>query len=836
MIDIERAGAFYLGKEYDLESGQVLDKPVMYDARDLTTHAVCLGMTGSGKTGLCIDLLEEATLDGVPSIIIDPKGDVTNLLLTFPDLLPADFEPWINADDARRKGMSVPEYAAKTAQTWTDGLAQWEQGPERIQRLRDSAEFLIYTPGSETGIPVSILQSLRCPSLSWDMNEELLRDKVSGLVSAILGLAGIEAGVRSREHILMASIVEEAWRRSQDVDFPSLIKAIQDPPMSKVGVFDVDTFFPKKERFELALALNNIIAAPSFENWVEGVPLEMERIVRSPDGKPRVSIFYIAHLTEAERMFFVTLLLEQVITWMHTLSGTTSLRALIYFDEVFGYFPPHPVNPPSKRPLLTLLKTARAFGLGVVLTTQNPFDLDYKGLTNAGTWFIGKLQTDRDKMRVLEGMDGVVAEAGTLLDRSYLDRLISSLRSRVFILHNVHEDRPIVFNTRWAMSYLRGPLTRRQVKELMKDVKKGVSGDVERAVPARAAAVVEEALPQGLSSEPPVLPPRTRQYFLPTSIPVERAVGALQDERGRPVILKEHHLIYSPYILGLAAVRFSDRKSGATHLVRVARKGVLSEELGSVDWDQAEEFTLDKGDLTARPFRDALFAEMPALPGGSKELTQMKTDFANHIYDTVRLTVLYNPVLKVYGKPGESLHDFKVRCQDAARAKRDEEGDTVETHYMKKLESLFNKLKKEKQELGMDQDEYTGRKREEMLSAGESVLGFFLGRRSSRAVSVASRKRRLTEKAKMDVEESVDEIEDLEQAIEELKKEMQETLDEVTQRWAATLDEVEDVEIQPTKTNIRVEAFGVAWTPGWYLVYENDRGTEVIEVVPAMES
>ena len=836
MIDIERAGAFYLGKEYDLESGQVLDKPVMYDARDLTTHAVCLGMTGSGKTGLCIDLLEEATLDGVPSIIIDPKGDVTNLLLTFPDLLPADFEPWINADDARRKGMSVSEYAAKIAQTWSDGLAEWEQGPERIQRLRDSAEFLIYTPGSETGIPVSILQSLRCPSLSWDMNEELLRDKVSGLVSAILGLAGIEAGVRSREHILMASIVEEAWRRSQDVDFPSLIKAIQDPPMSKVGVFDVDTFFPKKERFELALALNNIIAAPSFENWVEGVPLEMERIVRSPDGKPRVSIFYIAHLTEAERMFFVTLLLEQVITWMHTLSGTTSLRALIYFDEVFGYFPPHPVNPPSKRPLLTLLKTARAFGLGVVLTTQNPFDLDYKGLTNAGTWFIGKLQTDRDKMRVLEGMDGVVAEAGTLLDRSYLDRLISSLRSRVFILHNVHEDRPIVFNTRWAMSYLRGPLTRRQVKELMKDVKKGVSGDVERAVPARAAAVVEEALPQGLSSEPPVLPPRTRQYFLPTSIPVERAVGALQDERGRPVILKEHHLIYSPCILGLAAVRFSDRKSGATHLVRIARKGVLSEELGSVDWDQAEEFTLDKGDLTARPFRDALFAEMPALPGGSKELTQMKTDFANHIYDTVRLTVLYNPVLKVYGKPGESLHDFKVRCQDAARAKRDEEGDTVETHYMKKLESLFNKLKKEKQELGMDQDEYTGRKREEMLSAGESVLGFFLGRRSSRAVSVASRKRRLTEKAKMDVEESVDEIEDLEQAIEELKKEMQETLDEVTQRWAATLDEVEDVEIQPTKTNIRVEAFGVAWTPGWYLVYENDRGTEVIEVVPAMES
>jgi len=833
MVDIEKAGAFYLGRKYDLESERVLDEPVMYDARDLTTHGVCLGMTGSGKTGLCIDLLEEATLDGIPSIIIDPKGDVTNLLLTFPELRPKDFEPWVNVDDARRKEMSTSAYADRMAKTWADGLAEWGQGPERVRRLREAAEFLVYTPGSEAGVPISILQSLRCPSVSWDEHEELLRDKISGLVSAILGLAGIEAGVRSREHILLASVFEDAWRQSKDMDFESLIRAIQRPPVDKLGVFDVDTFFPEKDRFQLALALNNIIAAPSFENWIAGVPLDLERITRAPDGRPRVSIFYIAHLTEAERMFFVTLLLEQTITWMHTLSGTTSLRALLYFDEVFGYFPPHPANPASKTPLLTLLKTARAFGLGVMLTTQNPFDLDYKGLTNAGTWFIGKLQTDRDKMRVLEGMEGVVAEAGTLMDRSYLDRLISSLRSRVFILHNVHEERPVIFKTRWAMSYLRGPLTRRQVQTLMQQAKVSATEAAEATPTARPAEAGREDLPPGLSSTPPTVPPRVRQYFLPVRVPAERAVRTLEAERGRPTRLKERHLTYTPEVLGMAAVRFSDRKSGVSHLLRVVRKGRLSTDWVTVDWEQSEELDLEKQHLASEPFEGAWFEEFPTVPGGSTGFTQMKKEFATYLYDTVQLSVLHNPLLKAYGKVGESLRDFKVRCQDAARAKRDGEGDKIEARYLGKLDRILDRIKKEKRELTMDREEYEARKREELLSAGESVLGFFVGRRSSRAVSVASRKRRLTEKAKMDVEESVDEIQDLEEELAELRREMEEALDQITERWTAALDEVEEIAVRPAKTNIRVEVFGVGWSPSWHLILEDERGAEVAELVPA---
>ncbi|HRI57859.1 MAG TPA: type IV secretion system DNA-binding domain-containing protein, partial [Anaerolineae bacterium] len=469
MTITERLGSFYLGKEYDLAAAKLGDAPIMYDARDLTTHAVCVGMTGSGKTGLCIDLMEEAAIDQVPMIIIDPKGDITNLLLTFPELRPEDFQPWINPDDARRKEMTVEAYAASQAESWAKGLASWDQGPERIKLLKESADFVIYTPGSDSGVPVSILSSFAAPQLNWDDEQEALRERISGTVSALLGLIGVEADpVRSREHILLATLFEHYWRAGQSLDLAALINAIQNPPVRQLGVFDVDTFYPQKDRFSLAMALNNIIAAPSFATWIQGVPLDIDHMLYGGDARPNVSIFYIAHLSDAERMFFVTLLLEQVITWMRAQGGTTSLRALLYMDEVFGYFPPTG-NPPSKRPMLTLLKQARAFGLGVMLTTQNPVDLDYKGLTNAGTWFIGKLQADRDKQRLLDGLEGLPTEGSNRPNRQELDKIISALGNRVFLLHNVNQSKPVIFQTRWAMSYLRGPLTRSQVRELVKD-------------------------------------------------------------------------------------------------------------------------------------------------------------------------------------------------------------------------------------------------------------------------------------------------------------------------------------------------------------------------------
>jgi hypothetical protein len=492
----EKLGAFYLGRPYDPVKKAAQPGLLLYDSKDLVTHAVCVGMTGSGKTGLCIDLLEEAALDGVPAIAIDPKGDLTNLMLTFPELRPEDFRPWINEDDARAKSLSPDAYAAQQAKLWRDGLAAWGEDGERIRRLKDAADFAIYTPGSSAGIPISILASFAAPAQGVRDDSELLRDRVTTTASSILGLLGIAADpIQSREHILIANLLTKAWSAGEGLDLGALIAQIQKPPMTRVGALDLESFYPEKERGQLAVKINNLLASPGFNAWLEGVPLDVGQLLRTESGKPRVAIVSIAHLSEAERMFFVSLLLGQVLDWVRTQSGTTSLRAVLYMDEIFGYFPPV-AEPPSKRPLLTLLKQSRAFGLGIVLATQNPVDLDYKGLANTGTWFLGRLQTERDKARVLEGLESASAAAHAELDKGEIDKLLSGLSQRIFLMHNVHEDAPVVFESRWAMSYLRGPLTRDQIKKLM-DGKRPAATGVPRASTGTAGstsdAVAESA-------------------------------------------------------------------------------------------------------------------------------------------------------------------------------------------------------------------------------------------------------------------------------------------------------------------------------------------------------
>ena len=471
MQDFEKLGVLYLGRPYDLANKKPKDGWLLYDSKDLVTHAVCVGMTGSGKTGLCLALLEEAAIDGIPAIIIDPKGDLSNLLLTFPNLQAKDFLPWINEDDARKKGLSSEDYAAQQAETWKKGLASWGQDGERIQRLKDAADFAIYTPGSNAGMPVSILKAFSAPPPEIIEDSELLHEQILSTVSSLLGLVDIDADpLQSPPHILISTILESIWKKGQDLDLIPLIQQIQTPPFSRLGALDLESFYPSRQRFELAKRLNNLLAAPSFQTWMEGDDLEIDRMLHAQQGKPRHAIFSIAHLSDAQRMFFVSLLLNQIVAWTRRQSGTTSLRALIYMDEIFGYFPPVK-NPPSKLPLLTLLKQARAFGVGVVLATQNPVDLDYKGLANTGTWFVGRLQTERDKARVLEGLEGASAGAGQKFDRQQMKQALAGLGARIFLMNNVHEDEPVVFETRWCLSYLRGPLTRAQIKTLMHEAK-----------------------------------------------------------------------------------------------------------------------------------------------------------------------------------------------------------------------------------------------------------------------------------------------------------------------------------------------------------------------------
>jgi len=836
MASIERMASFYLGKQYQPEIKQVsADDLVMYDARDLTTHAVCVGMTGSGKTGLCTNLLEEAALDGIPSIVIDPKGDMTNLLLTFPDLAPADFEPWVNVDDARRKGLSVHEYASSIAQTWAKGLAEWGESGERIRKLKESAEFVIYTPGSDAGIPISVLHSLRVPKASWDEEEENLRELIASTVSALLGLVGIEADpVRSREHILLSHITEHAWRNGQDLDLALLIRAIQDPPLKKLGVFDVDTFYPEKERLQLAMALNSVVASPSFENWLEGPPLDVASLLRAPDGRPRVSVFYIAHLNDAERMFFVTLLLEQVLAWMRTLSGTTSLRCLVYFDEVFGYFPPYPANPPSKRALLALVKTARAFGIGLVLATQNPVDLDYKGLTNAGTWFIGKLQTDRDKARLLEGMEGVISESGTMPDRAYLDPLISSLDSRVFILHNVHADRPVLFKTRWALSYLRGPLARRQVRKLMKPMKRvelrsRATPQPPEEVPPAPQPRTEQvpAVLAGYESARPHIHARVAQYFLPVAISEHRA------NRGESAHIHEAHLVYEPYLVGLASAFYHDKQGMQSKEETIACLVPLPEAQGFVDWERDITDELRAEDLEASVPSSAFFGPLPEGMTNSPPYTQFRNDFIDYIYRERPLRVWVHPKLKLTSRLDESAREFKMRCREEARQRRDQDLDRLGQRYAHDLSGLQARLEREERELTEDRIEYDGRKREEMLSAGESIVGALLGRRRSRALSQASQKRRMTSRARAEVEESEETIEQLRERIDELSEERKDALAEIRSKWADVANDIQESALRPRKSDIRVKAFGLGWIPHWILTFEDERGYTDQRRVPA---
>ncbi len=848
-MDFEIPGAFYLGKQYDISEDKRLDRLLMYDARDLTTHGVCIGMTGSGKTGLCIDLLEEAAIDKIPAIIIDPKGDMTNLLLSFPDLQGEDFRPWINPDDARRKGVSEEAFAAQQADLWRKGLAEWGQDGDRIRMLREAADFVIYTPGSDAGVPVSILQSFSAPPLDWNENAELLRDRIQGAVSALLGLVGVEADpVQSREHILLSSLFEHFWRRGEDLDLPKLILSIQNPPVRKLGVFDVETFFPEADRFKLAMRINNIIAAPAFASWLQGQSMDVAGLLGTPTGKPRHSIFYIAHLSDAERMFFVTMLLNQIITWMRTQPGTTSLRALVYMDEIFGFFPPV-ANPPSKRPMLTLLKQARAFGVGVLLTTQNPVDLDYKGLTNAGTWFIGRLQTERDKQRLLDGLENVSSQAGEALDRRELSNLISGLGKRVFLLHNVHEQAPVVFQTRWAMSYLRGPLTRLQVRELMADRQPDGASEpsVQRPAgapskampwePSGAAEIGREGvveLEADFATTAPSLSARVQQVFLPVNRGASAAALDIEENLGQPMDVQSRHLVYRPSTLGLGRLHFVDRARNVNEQEDFALLAQPPDGPGIMTWDEAHSPDLTAQDLRDEPEGDAYFDALPESMNESPEFTALKRDLDDYLYHNSSLTLLYSPLLDVYSRPHESEQEFRMRLQQIAREKRDERIDEITERYERDLERVEERLRSQEATLAQREADVKGRKQATLVSVGESVVGMFLGRRSLRMASTALSKQRQAAKAELQLEKAQSDVEKLEEDMKQLEEDLREEVAAVRQEWEDALGELETYDVRPRRKDVQIGFFGLAWVPHWLMTYKARNGEMVSELVEAL--
>jgi hypothetical protein len=768
---IDKPACFYLGREYDLDAKRVIpDRLINYEARYLTTHGVVVGMTGSGKTGLSITLLEEAAIDGIPAVIIDPKGDLTNLLLQFPDLDPRQFAQWLNRDDARTKNLTVEQYAEQLSERWRKGLLESGQGVDRIRELSAAVDFRVYTPGSEAGLSLSILRNFAAPK---GLPLEDLTHKVNATVTALLGLGGIEADpVQSREHVLLAQIILDAWQKGRDLDLPTLVQEIPKPAITTVGAYNLETFFPAKDRVKFASQLNNVLASPMFAIWSRGEPLDLASMLYR-NGRPQHLIFSVAHLDDSQRMFLVTLLLEEMLAWTRRQSGTSNLRALLYFDEVAGYLPPNPGNPPSKTPLMTLLKQARAFGVGILLATQNPIDLDYKALSNAGTWFVGKLQTKYDKARLLDGLENAAAEQGKRTDRDYLDKVIASLGDRVFLLHNIHTGTPQLFQTRWALSFLRGPMTREEIGRAVAPIRErdhaGAVGGMKACnhcgadVPAGAgrrcpacgkdpwekttssapvakvatlvgsapATPAAHAAPAGPSTSPPVLPSDVTQFYVPVA-------GA---QPGRT-------LQYQPWLLGFAEVVYAyDKRSGAEHREVVKLLAQAPTTGHPVNWDAAYPLPVDPA---PGPEKTARWAAVPETIDTGRKIKALEKAYAEYLAGARKLSLWENRELELISRPGEALEAFKARCRQEANLQRDQAIQLEEVKFAPKIEAAKSS---------------TGKGRDDKIAR--------------------------------------------------LEGDLQAKRDEIRERFRRAGEEAVAVQLKPRKTDVRITHFGLAWTPFW---------------------
>jgi len=800
--EYEKLGAFYLGKEVDTQTGERTEDQVLYDSRDLTTHGVIIGMTGSGKTGLGVALLEEAAMDRIPVLAVDPKGDLTNLLLTFPELEAADFRPWVNEDAARQRGQDPDAYAAGQAELWRKGLKDWDQDGERIRRLRNQVDFAIYTPGSEAGLPVSVLRSFDAPAPELIADADGFRERVQTAVTGLLGLLGLDADpVRSREHILLSSILDDAWRKGRNLDLGALIQAIQQPPFTRLGVMELESVYPAKDRFALAMQLNALLASPGFQSWMTGEPLDIGAMLYTPEGKPRLTVFSIAHLGDAERMFFVTMLLSAVLGWMRGQSGTTSLRAIVYMDEIFGFFPPN-ANPPSKTPMLTLLKQARAFGVGMVLATQNPVDLDYKGLGNTGTWFIGRLQTERDKMRVLEAMDGAMAGSNPI-PRQQLDRMISGLGSRVFLMHNVHRGAPTLMTTRWVMSYLAGPLTLTQIRTLMAPRKAPVAA-VAPALPGQP----ETAGTPGPLDSRPILPTAIRQFFVPPFAAVEG-------------------LQYRPALLAAIDVRYSSARHGVEETRHLQPVVELGEGPLAFSTDRATLVDLPLDLLDTEPLVNARFTPLPVEATNPRSYVNWGRELVRWIQGTQPVTLYSSPAHKVVSRADESERDFRMRLADLGHEVRDRQADQLRKRYESRFRTLQERLRRAEQAV----ETRTAQSRQAKLNAGLTaagavlgalggsqrggakggLLGALLGGSATRATGAARSAGRAAQ-TRQGVAHAQETVEAVREQIEALEGDLREELNHL-QDAADSEEALEEILVRPAMNAMTVRLTALAWLP-----------------------
>ena len=801
----EKLGLFYLGRELDLATHSPAQAPFLFKSKDLTTHAAIIGMTGSGKTGLGIGLIEEAIIDNIPSIIIDPKGDMGNLLLAFPDLLPQDFLPWVDPADAARKEMTVEAYAEATAKNWREGLQSWGQDQERIRNLLAATTMTIYTPGSSSGVSVSVLNSFQAPSAEVTNDTDTFNGLVNSTTVSLLALVGIAGDpLQSREHILLSSILIHFWRKGESLSLEGLIGNIVNPPFTKVGVFPLDTFYPQSQRMALAMNLNGLLASPTFAAWVQGVPLDIQKILYGDDGRPRTAIFTLSQLSDSERMFFVTMLLNQIIGWMRRQQGSSSLKALLYMDEIFGYFPPT-ANPPSKKPMLLLLKQARAFGLGVVLSTQNPVDLDYKGLANIGTWFVGRLQTSQDQERVLEG---IVGASDGKLDRQKVRELLSDMKGRQFLLTSAHLDAPLLFESRWALCYLRGPLSPADIKNLMQD-RKDLPATAAMIPGAPAAVGLDSGSPAGdgpswLSEQPPLLSQDIDQLYYLQNRPMER-------------------LVFEPWLAATAAVRFYNGTRNIDIVRETTVRIYLDEAFTRPDWTTAEDCPWPLSQCLGQPPTNSSFYALPPSLAQLRDFKDLSRSFTDYLYQNQKLELFRVAALKLESQPGESLGDFKVRLADVLRQHKDLEVEKLRRAYEVRQKRLEDQLGTAMTRVEKERVDVTSKTADTVISFGAAVIGAFFGRKALSAATVAKaatgmRSAGRVVKEKSDVQRAEVEVQDLQQELHNLAAEIEQKVVILADSFKPESFAIETFAVKPRRSDV----FNVRLALLWEMVPERN--------------
>jgi len=771
----EKLGLFYLGKDVDKETLEPGEALTLLKNKNFTTHAAIIGMTGSGKTGLGVGLIEEAAIDNIPTIVIDPKGDMGNLCLTDPAFDPKHFEPWVT-DEAKAKEQEPAVYAQKIAKMWQEGIESWGQDAERVARFSEVPKT-IYTPGSNAGIPVNILSSLEAPPAEIMEESDLFAAYLKSTASSLLSLVGVDADpLESKAYILVAQIITQAWFNDEPLSIETLIGRIINPPFDKIGVLALDDFYGPEARFRLATKFNSLLANPSFASWLQGESLDIQKLLYDDNGKAKIAIFSISHLNDNERMFFVTLLLNKYIAWMRRQSGTSALKTLLYMDEIYGFFPPTK-NPPSKEPMLLMLKQARAFGVGVVLSTQNPVDLDYKGLSNIGTWFIGRLQTTQDIDRVIDGLGGKI---GTSYDKKEIKTLLANLKKRTFFLKSAHLDDIRLFATRWVLSYLKGPLKRQEIAALMEAQKIKF-----QAVAPQSHKRKETASTHTIQT----IDSSIVQYFEP-------------DPTGENS--------YIPTLGSKATVHFFQQRRGIDLVEEVDLHLWLDESMVTLPWEEAEEEALPFEKFPTMAPSEATFATIPEIILEDKALKKAIRELKEHLYREKSLTLYRIAKPKLESKVGESRADFMVRVQDVLNEKKEAEIEKLQERYDKKEKRLQDRLSRAQARVEKEEADSTS----SMIEAGIAVLGALFGRSSTTKIGRAVSKSSKILKERGDMTRAEAQVAQILEEIEALEYELEEKIDEINEKYMADNYEISEIKIKPRKTDIDVALCALVWRVG----------------------